>query len=597
MSRGYLGSADITAEKFIPDPWSGDAGGRLYRTGDLVRRLEDGWIEFLGRIDHQVKLRGFRIELGEIESVLRLHPAVQDAVVAIYQDRSGPRLVAYAVPDRRYASSISGHPRYRLPNGMAIVHQNKNETDYLYREIFEDKIYVRHGIDLPEDAVVVDVGANIGIFTLFIASYRPGARIYAFEPIPPIFESLRLNVELYGPNVEVFPFGLAKSEKREVFTYYPRYSMMSGLSAFADPAGEIEIIKRYIENERQLGKADSAELLTSIDDLLAGRFEGESYDCRLRPLSTFFAEHGIEHVDMLKVDVQRAEMEVLNGLGEHDWQKIDRVVMEVHDAAGQATAGRTREIEALLDSYGFDVIVEQEEVLAGTDRYNLYAVRRGCPASGLGWSDERAGMSGVELDARALSGSELRDFLKEHLPEYMVPASFVLLDALPLTRNGKVDRAALPPPQEKRDVASTYQMPRTPQEQALAEVWQQVLGVDQVGIHDNFFELGGDSIRSIQIRAAALERGLSFSTQQLFIHQTIEKLASHLAPAQLATAESPRTEPFALVSSRDRARLPEGLEDAYPLTLLQLGMLFHGQLRLRGLDVPQRELPAFASAF
>src|SRR4029079_17120004 len=80
VARGYLGRPDLTAESFIPDPFSGKPGARLYRTRDRARYLPDGRIDFLGRLDHQVKIRGFRIELGEIESALREHPAVKEAV-------------------------------------------------------------------------------------------------------------------------------------------------------------------------------------------------------------------------------------------------------------------------------------------------------------------------------------------------------------------------------------------------------------------------------------------------------------------------------------------------------------------------------------
>src|SRR6185436_15778012 len=81
LARGYLNRPELTAEKFIPDPFSAEPGARLYKTGDLARYLPDGNIEFLGRSDHQVKIRGFRIELGEIEAALRGHPAVRDAAV------------------------------------------------------------------------------------------------------------------------------------------------------------------------------------------------------------------------------------------------------------------------------------------------------------------------------------------------------------------------------------------------------------------------------------------------------------------------------------------------------------------------------------
>jgi acyl-coenzyme A synthetase/AMP-(fatty) acid ligase len=98
LARGYINRPDVTAEKFIPNPFSNEPGTRLYRTGDQSRYLPDGNIEYLGRIDHQVKIRGFRVELGEVESVLGQHPAVQEVVVMAREDTPGNRrLVAYVV--------------------------------------------------------------------------------------------------------------------------------------------------------------------------------------------------------------------------------------------------------------------------------------------------------------------------------------------------------------------------------------------------------------------------------------------------------------------------------------------------------------------
>ena len=122
LARGYLNRPDLTAERFIPNPFVSEPGQRMYRTGDLVRWLPDGTIEFLGRIDHQVKVRGFRIELGEIEAVLRSHPQVDDAVVLARTDTPGDtRLVGYVVAHEGESPSVSdlrAWTRTKLPEYM-----------------------------------------------------------------------------------------------------------------------------------------------------------------------------------------------------------------------------------------------------------------------------------------------------------------------------------------------------------------------------------------------------------------------------------------------------------------------------------------------
>ncbi len=127
----------------------------------------------------------------------------------------------------------------------------------------------------------------------------------------------------------------------------------------------------------------------------------------------------------------------------------------------------------------------------------------------------------------SLQINQLRSFLQEKLPEYMLPSAFVMLEAMPLTPNGKLDRRALPAPDQQRpELQSAFIAPQTPIEKQLAEIWMQVLGLKQVGVNDNFFELGGDSILSLQVIAKANQVGLHFTPKQMFQHQTIAQLAT-----------------------------------------------------------------------
>ncbi|HEX6288728.1 MAG TPA: amino acid adenylation domain-containing protein, partial [Herpetosiphonaceae bacterium] len=131
LARGYFNRPDLTAERFLPNPFDVEAGSRLYRTGDLARWRADGQLEYLGRVDQQVKLRGYRIELGEIESVLRSHPAVREAVVVAREAGAGDaRLVAYVVErgagDEGLIADLRSYvaerlPAYMVPSAIVVL--------------------------------------------------------------------------------------------------------------------------------------------------------------------------------------------------------------------------------------------------------------------------------------------------------------------------------------------------------------------------------------------------------------------------------------------------------------------------------------------
>lgn len=196
-------------------------------------------------------------------------------------------------------------------------------------------------------------------------------------------------------------------------------------------------------------------------------------------------------------------------------------------------------------------------------------------------TDDQHGSPAVRLAAYLVCANarpaihELRVFLRDSLPEYMIPADFVFLDAMPLSPNGKVDQRALPEPDVSLRISGEdYVAPSNPTEILLAEIWAEVLGRPEIGLDDNFFELGGDSIRSLQVRARALQHELEFTVQDMMRFQTIRELAQHTGtagqPEQQLSLES-----FALLSEADRRRMPADAEDAYPLSKVQTGLLYH----------------------
>jgi amino acid adenylation domain-containing protein/FkbM family methyltransferase len=563
VSRGYLNRPDLTAEKFIPHPFSEAEGARLYRTGDMGRYLAEGNVEFLGRIDKQVKLRGYRIELGEIEAALRTHEAVRDAAVVVSaREGEAQRLLGYVVLERKYLEVIDGRRRYGLPNGMAIVQQNKNETDYQYREIFTQESYLRHGITLKKDMCVFDVGANIGMFTLFIGERCPRARIYAFEPIAEVCHSLRINAELYGTEVKVFEYGISDEEREETFTFYPRQSMMSGVSEYADAAYEKEVVKLSMRNEQQQGHAEGMELLLAeADELLDKRFGERAEHCQLRRLSEVMRAESVTRIDLLKIDVQGAEMDVLRGIDENDWNRIGQVVLEVHDRKGGASEGRLERARKLLEAYGFAVVVNQEDMLTGTDRFNVYAVRDGWWTSTIDEATSAEDEAGEIEHSRAkvnkestITSADLRRYLRERVPEYMIPTWVIVLDAMPLTPNGKLDRCALPWPKRGGSEEEKGGEALTAVEEIVAGIWAEVLKSDGLDVEANFFELGGHSLLATQVMSHIREAfGIGLHLVSLFESPTVRGLAGQVEIA-IQTAQGVKTPPLERVART--AQLP-----------------------------------------
>ena len=133
-----------------------------------------------------------------------------------------------------------------LPNGLEIVHLNQYETDYVYKEIFEDQCYLRHGIRLQDGDTVVDIGANIGLFSLFVMSRCKNPKIYACEPAPVVYDLLKANCDAYGSNVRALNVGVADKRKTATFTFYEKSSVFSGFHS--DETEDREAIQAVVRN-------------------------------------------------------------------------------------------------------------------------------------------------------------------------------------------------------------------------------------------------------------------------------------------------------------------------------------------------------------
>ena len=520
VARGYLNRPDLSADKFVPDPFSAEPGARMYRTGDLARFLADGNLEFCGRIDDQVKLNGYRVEPGEIEAALRDQGGVQDAVVLAREDGSGTRqLAAYVVPRRTHQPLWVCNQVHLLPDGSPVAHLNRNETDYIYNEIFVLQAYLRHGISICDGDCIIDAGANIGLFTVFANRLARNLRMVCFEPNPAAFACLSVNAEAWGAQAKCLPIGLSREDRSAELTFFQGLSLLSGF--YADPATERETVRNYVLNQ-QPGPAQNENLAGEIGALLDERLQSRTVTARLRPLSSVLAEEGLERIDLLKINVEKSELDVLMGIGSGDWPRIRQLVIEVDQR------GNLAPIISLLDRHGFEHCVEQDPLLRNTELCYVYAIRpseRGCLNRQQSADAHRLPLPAA--NGALLTPALLRKHLQERLPRYMIPSAFVLMEKFPLTANGKIDRQAFP--DFSRGKLSPVRMPVKPQtdtQRELAAIWAELLNLESVGVDEDFFDLGGHSLLAIRAVSRIRDRfEVNLSLRNLLESPTVEGLA------------------------------------------------------------------------
>ena len=264
---------------------------------------------------------------------------------------------------------------------MRVACLQKHEVLLVNREI---ESYFANGLDIGPGDTVFDVGANIGLFSLAACERGDNdLRVFAFEPVRALFDLLARNVErnALSGQVETLAFGLSSEVKQVEFAFYPDAPVLS--TAYPDEPADVDVMKDAILNNMMyLDEAPVAlKCLRWLPDPIRHRLVRSALErtlrprtvvCDMRTISGFLRERHIERIDYLKIDVERAELDVLMGVEAQDWPKIRQVVVEVHDIED-----RLRTITSLLSQNGLDrIVVSQAPTLTHSNIFVVFAARQ-----------------------------------------------------------------------------------------------------------------------------------------------------------------------------------------------------------------------------
>lgn len=620
VALGYWNRPELTAERFsAADPRT---GRRSYRTGDLARWGAGGRLEFLGRNDDQVKIRGARIELGEIETALLSHPSVESGVVDVvafadffsgaveycatcglpsnqpdsdfdadnvcadcraYAELSG-EVARYFRTPQQLRTELSG--RQERASGqpydsMVLVSGGKDSTYMLYQLVREygvrplvfllDNGFISDSATDNVRAACEDLGIDMHIAStphmndIFVDSLKRHANVCdgCYKTI------YTLSLELARAHgISTIITGLARGqlfETRLADTFKAREFDPETIDAWV-----LEARKAYHRIE------------DTVTERLAGDlFEGDRIFDEVDFIDFYrYVDVGLDEVyEYLTTktvwtrppDTGRSTNCLINDVGIH----FHTTTRGHHNYAvpysWDVRLGHKHREEA-MDELDDDIDLDRVQHILEEIGFDepLIDIR----------SEKR--LAAYFVANSDVSTVELRSHLQSVLPDYMVPSYLMPLDELPLTVNGKIDRAALPDPGSTRPELDTeYVAPATDREHLLSEIWTSVFRLDDIGVHDNFFELGGDSIMCIQIVAEARRRDLALSARDIFTGHTISRIASMLDTSVATPAAHDVLRPL----DEDLiARVTSGMsdhggwdnvEDVFELTPTQLGMLFH----------------------
>ena len=266
-----------------------------------------------------------------------------------------------------------------LPNGEEIFYLDKGTADWVIEEIFIENVYLQHGISINDGDVIFDVGANMGFFSYYASKQAKNLQIYTFEPVPVTFEVLEANLANLSHNIKNYNIGLS-DENGEAEIHYMPHS--SGNSSFnhVDQDSNLDI---FLENYDEIRKY-KPQVFPKMPKFLRKLFwrlyfknyykKGIDIQCPLRTLSDIIAENNIDRIDLLKIDAENHEKQVLQGINDEDWGKIQQIAMEVHTNV-TGCANLNQELTDLLTKKGFTCFQGSKSVETLIGVYMIYGRR------------------------------------------------------------------------------------------------------------------------------------------------------------------------------------------------------------------------------
>ncbi|MEM8705370.1 MAG: amino acid adenylation domain-containing protein [Actinomycetota bacterium] len=612
VGLGYHARPELSAEKFGPDPL--EPGGRIYRTGDLAYWDADGQMVFLGRADDQVKINGTRIELGEVEAALLDVDGVESVVVDVIAPTLPTEVghcVVCGLPSNYPTADFDEHDvcgdcrayeRHRLD-----VERYWSTPEELTRVA---GVLRERGADTAYDCIVMLSGGKDSTYMLYqvVREYGLNPLVFTLDNGYISEEALDncrracadLGVDLHmasTPHMNaIFVDSLERHSNvcngcfKTIYTLSMDLAHEHGIDTIVTGLARGQLFETRLADTFKVREFDPDRIDDWIMEARKAYHHIDDAVYQLLDTSLLTDEHAFDHiryVDFYRyVDVPLSE--VYEYLDAHTvWERpsdTGRSTNCLINDAGIFVHQRKEGFHNYALPYSWDVRLGHKTRDAAMWELNddLDEVRVRQILDEIGYTED---VERRPRDARLVAyvvgadATTVRAQLAERLPAAMVPTFVVEIDELPLTRNGKIDRAALPDPQQRNATvrAVEHEAPRAGVETTLAAAWAEVFELDDIGRHDNFFDLGGDSITAVRLVALVRRHGVQLSARDIFDRQTIAELAPRVDVATTAAALDGALEDPAVLDAVRRglgADEPR-LDYAIDCNPTQVGMLYH----------------------